>query len=68
MCVGYVQNSRSFHRAGMRNEWSSGILAVLDITIEEDDQICAIRGQWLMEDSLYRNHHNFRITLIFRLL
>ena len=39
MYVGYVQTANLFSRAGMRNEWSSSISAVLDITIEDDERV-----------------------------
>ena len=40
--VGYVQMLKKyiyFSRAGMRNEWSSRISAMLDITIEDDEGV-----------------------------
>ena len=42
MCVGYVQmltKQSIFSRAGMRNERSTRISAMLDITIEDDERV-----------------------------
>ena len=39
LCTNVEKTINLFSRAGMRNEWSSRISAMLDITIEEDEGV-----------------------------
>ena len=39
LCTNVDKKIYLFSRAGMRNEWSSRISAMLDITIEDDERV-----------------------------
>ena len=39
LCTNVDKTINLFSRAGMRNEWSSRISAMLDITIEDDERV-----------------------------
>ena len=39
LCTNVEKTINLFSRAGMRNEWSSRISAMLDITIEDDEGV-----------------------------
>ena len=39
LCTNVDKTINLFSRAGMRNEWSSRISAMLDITIEDDEGV-----------------------------
>ena len=39
LCTNVEKTINLFNRAGMRNEWSSRISAMLDITVEDDEGV-----------------------------
>ena len=39
LCTNVEKTINLFSRAGMRNEWSSRISAMLDITVEDDEGV-----------------------------